>query len=439
MSELPSEWTTIRLGDVSEHITKGATPTTYGYGWVDDGILFLRSECVTERGFSALGSEHISPEAHESMARSAIMAGDLLMTITGYIGRTCRYPKDMPEANINQHIARIRVSDEEKLDSSYALWALKDPKQLKSLELEVTGLAYPQIGLLQVQNISVPAPPVVEQRRIAEILDTLDEAIQKTEQLIAKLKQIKQGLLHDLLTRGIDENGQLRDPIAHPEQFKDSVLGRMPKEWDVPQIRDIAVHVGSGVTPRGGSEVYRSEGVLFLRSQNIHFDGLHLDDVAYIDSRTHEQMSRSEVFPHDVLINITGASIGRCCAVPKGIGPTNVNQHVCAIRTAEPRKEDAKYLASVLTSYIGQSQIDRLNAGGNREGLNYEQLRSFSVPWPRQDERKRIAEVISAHDKHLSDEEEYLKKLGLEKKGLMHDLLTGKVRVKDKIKEGSAA
>ena len=285
------------------------------------------------------------------------------------------------------------------------------------------------LGQGEIKVLPVTLPPLYEQHCIAEILDTLDEAIQKTEQLIAKLKQIKQGLLHDLLTRGIDENGQLRDPIAHPEQFKDSVLGRIPLEWDVPRIRDIAVYVGSGVTPRGGSEVYRSEGVLFLRSQNIHFDGLHLDDVAYIDSRTHEQMSRSEVFPHDVLINITGASIGRCCAVPEGIGPTNVNQHVCAIRTAEPRKEDAKYFASVLTSYIGQSQIDRLNAGGNREGLNYEQLRSFSVPWPRQDERKRIAEVISAHDKRLSDEEEYLQKLGLEKKGLMHDLLTGKVRV----------
>ena len=76
-------------------------------------------------------------------------------------------------------------------------------------------------------------PPLPEQRRIAEILDTLDEAIRKTEQVIAKLQQMKQGLLHDLLTRGIDDNGELRDPDRHPEQFKDSPLGRIPREWEV--------------------------------------------------------------------------------------------------------------------------------------------------------------------------------------------------------------
>ncbi len=75
----------------------------------------------------------------------------------------------------------------------------------------------------------MPLPPLPEQRRIAEILDTLDEAIRKTEQVIAKLQQMKQGLLHDLLTRGIDDNGELRDPERHPEQFKDSPLGRIPR------------------------------------------------------------------------------------------------------------------------------------------------------------------------------------------------------------------
>ena len=196
----------------------------------------------------------------------------------------------------------------------------------------------------------------------------------------------------------------------------------------MPRIADIAIHVGSGVTPRGGSDVYKTEGVLFVRSQNVHFDGLRLDDVAYIDRRTHEQMSRSEIFPHDVLINITGASIGRCCAFPDGLGVANVNQHVCAIRTEAPNKDDAKFLSSVLFSHFGQSQIDRLNAGGNREGLNYEQLRSFVIPWPTQEERQRIAEILFSQDKRLSDEDSYLRKLALMKNGLMRDLLTGRVR-----------
>ena len=90
-----------------------------------------------------------------------------------------------------------------------------------------------QRSTYRAQDCSVWAPSLPEQRRIAEILDTLDEAIRKTEQVIAKLQQMKQGLLHDLLTRGIDENGELRDPERHPEQFKDSALGRIPREWEV--------------------------------------------------------------------------------------------------------------------------------------------------------------------------------------------------------------
>jgi type I restriction enzyme, S subunit len=196
----PSEqWSFIRLGDVCEHITKGATPTTFGFGWVDDGILFLRSECVTEDGASLVGSQRVSPQAHAVMARSAVRGGDLLMTITGYIGRTCRYPIDWPEANINQHIARIRIRDREALTPEFALWALKHPAVLRALELEVTGLAYPQIGLAQVQNIHIHAPSLERQVEIAAALDGQQAELKACEAQLAKLIAIKQGLSDDLL------------------------------------------------------------------------------------------------------------------------------------------------------------------------------------------------------------------------------------------------
>lgn len=192
----------------------------------------------------------------------------------------------------------------------------------------------------------------------------------------------------------------------------------------------MAIHVGSGITPTGGSKVYKREGVLFIRSQNVTFEGLLLNDVAYIDDRTHQKMVPSEVFAHDVLLNITGASIGRCCPVPEGLGSTNVNQHVCAIRIAKPRREDAVFLCAVLASFIGQRQIDRLNAGSNRQGLNYQQLRSFVIPWPKDNsERARIARKIEPAQSRIVAEESYLSKLKAIKKGLMQDLLTGRLRV----------
>jgi type I restriction enzyme S subunit len=197
-----------------------------------------------------------------------------------------------------------------------------------------------------------------------------------------------------------------------------------PADWDTRTIGDIACHVGSGITPTGGSSVYSKTGITFIRSQNVTFKGLQLNDVAFIEPKIHQQMARSEIFPHDVLLNITGASIGRCCFVPDAFGIANVNQHVCAIRLPQPSHEDAVFLSGVLASHIGQSQIDRLNAGGNREGLNYQHVRSFVVPWPSPLERKRIVAILEAGDEAIANTEAVIAKLKQVRAGFLHNLLT---------------
>lgn len=309
-------------------------------------------------------------------------------------------------------------------------WSMTEAVRKKAEAFMIGSAGQQRVQASFFDYFRIPRLEEDEQLFAASILDAADEVIAKTEALIAKLKAIKQGLLQDLLTRGLDDNGLLRDPEKHPEQFKESPLGYVPIAWDTPTINDLAIHVGSGITPTGGSNVYKSEGVLFIRSQNVTFEGLLLEDVAYIDYRTHQMMARSEVSAHDVLLNITGASIGRCCPVPEGLGSANVNQHVCAIRTAKPRREDAVFLSAVLASFIGQRQIDRLNAGSNRQGLNYQQLRSFVLPWPRDDsERVEIATKIESAESRIIAEKSYLSKLEAIKKGLMQDLLTGRVRV----------
>lgn len=270
----------------------------------------------------------------------------------------------------------------------------------------------------------------VEQTCIAEILDTVDEAISKTEAVIAKLQRIRSGLLHDFLTRGLDANGQFRDPIAHPEQFKDSPIGRIPKEWVVKPLSELCSHIGSGVTPRGGQDVYTSTGVMLIRSQNVTFGGLLLDDVAYIPEDIHLGMLRSEVFAHDVLFNITGASIGRCCPAPDGLGIANVNQHVCILRVSEANVFVAKYLSLVLSSSIGQRQLEALNTMGNRQGLNYQQLGAFVIPWPMigGELEAIVSKIIAIENQVLVEKAEY-EKLKDIKSGLTTDLLTGRVRV----------
>jgi type I restriction enzyme, S subunit len=201
IGKCPEEWGFVRLQDVAAHITKGSTPTTFGFSWSDsEGILFLRSECVRDGSFSLEGSERIPVAAHEAMQRSRIYPGDLLMTITGYVGRSCIYPLSMPEGNINQHIARIRVNRESGVHPGFVMWALQDPRQRARLERDLTGLAYPQISLAQVQAIPLPVPAMAEQEAIARILDQHQSVIGAESALLRKLRLLKTGLMEDLLT-----------------------------------------------------------------------------------------------------------------------------------------------------------------------------------------------------------------------------------------------
>lgn len=279
-----------------------------------------------------------------------------------------------------------------------------------------------------IKNVIIDFPiSKTEQSKIAEILETVDQSIEQTEALIAKQERIKTGLMQDLLTKGIDENGNIRSEETH--EFKNSRLGRIPVEWEISTLDNLTLHVGSGITPRGGESVYQKEGVLFIRSQNVYFCGLKLSEVAYISEEIHETMKRSQVFENDILLNITGASIGRCCYVPSLNSFANVNQHVCIIRLKESKKSDAGYLSYVIESSIGQNQILQFNAGGNREGLNYQQVRSFNIPWPSDNERSKIFMIISNANKFIKVLNKDLSKLFRIKTALMQDLLTGKKRV----------
>jgi type I restriction enzyme, S subunit len=164
--------------------------------------------------------------------------------------------------------------------------------------------------------------------------------------------------------------------------------------WPVDRVKDHAIKIGSGVTPSGGAASYLDAGIPLLRSQNVHFDGLRLDDVAYIAEETHDEMSGTKLRSRDVLLNITGASIGRCTFVPDGFGEGNVNQHVCIIRTTA--KLDYRFLTYCLSSPWGQDHIFSSFTGASRQGLGQRDLGVIQVPLPPLSEQKRIAAFLDA-------------------------------------------
>ena len=109
-------------------------------------------------------------------------------------------------------------------------------------------------------------------------------------------------------------------------------LGDIPQDWEVKRVKDILIKIGSGVTPKGGSEVYVKSGIPLIRSQNVYDDGLRIDNVSFISEAINDKMKNSQIQPNDILINITGASIGRSCVVPNSLVKANINQHIIFLR-----------------------------------------------------------------------------------------------------------
>ena len=187
-------------------------------------------------------------------------------------------------------------------------------------------------------------------------------------------------------------------------------------EWKMCTIGELITKVGSGVTPRGGVAVYKTEGHPFVRSQNVGLGNLLLDDIAFIDEETHLRQKNTELQFNDVLLNITGASIGRSALVDKQIVGGNVNQHVCIIRTKENLVPS--FICSFLLSNYGQRQIDSFQAGGNRQGLNFEQIKSIKITIPSKDEQIKIAKLLRAIDERIATQNKIIDKLQSLIKGL---------------------
>ena len=179
-------------------------------------------------------------------------------------------------------------------------------------------------------------------------------------------------------------------------------------EWKKSTIGSLSTKVGSGVTPRGGETVYKSEGHSFVRSQNVGWGHLQLDDIAFIDKETHLRQKNTELQLDDVLLNITGASIGRSALVNKQIAGGNVNQHVCIIRTKDNLVP--AFLCNFLLSNHGQKQIDSFQAGGNRQGLNFEQIRSIKITIPSTKEQTKIATLLHLIDERIATQNKIIER-----------------------------
>lgn len=194
-------------------------------------------------------------------------------------------------------------------------------------------------------------------------------------------------------------------------------------DWEQRKLGEITTKIGSGKTPKGGSSVYVQAGIVLLRSQNIFDNKVHFDNVVYISTEMDNEMLNSRVEKNDVLLNITGASIGRS-AVYEIEAPANVNQHVCIIR---PQSfANPVFIQLNLSSDVGQKQIELNQAGGGREGLNFQQISKLAFNYPSLEEQKKIGKFFKNLDDTITLHQRKLDQLNQLKEALLQQMFPGK-------------
>lgn len=265
-----------------------------------------------------------------------------------------------------------------------------------------------------------------EQSRVAQILDTLDTAIQETESLIAKLKAVKQGLLHDLLTRGIDANGELRPPQSEaPGLYKMSALGWIPREWECTSFGDLCISSAFG--PRFPSDAYDDNGPLAtLRTTDMDEEG----NIS-LSTMPRAAISPSAFLDHILCVGDIVISRSGTCGVTGIFGghvlPVIPGAFLIRFRLRSLHLN--RYFCRYFNSHLGRPRLDQLAVGGVQKNIKGSDVLCLKVPHPSPPEATEIADRIESVEHDISCNQQLMQKWQLQKSGLMDDLLTGRVRV----------
>lgn len=262
----------------------------------------------------------------------------------------------------------------DKVLPRWIYYAISRDDFINTAKSRMTGTAgQKRVPKKVLEEYKIPVPDIKEQEWISNAIETqftrLDATIKSLTTVKNKLRIYRQSILKAAFV-SVDGHNEVN-------------------------IGEISTFIGSGITPRGGKKNYKTSGIPFIRSQNVYPFNLITDDIAHIDVTLHnKEMKRTHTQPDDVLLNITGASIGRCAIVPDTLNEGNVNQHVCIIRTKDGVLP--KFLCAFLNSPIGQLLIMTTQGGVTRQGLNYQQLRGMKLPLPGISKQKGMIDEIES-------------------------------------------
>jgi len=407
IGRIPKEWEVVRLGDEKIAEIRG-NKTINKF----ERVAFIPMELVPDSGIFA---RYEIRSMKEVKSFTYCERGDLLLAkITPSLenGKQGIVPEGVPNGFALATTEVFPISCKKSIDKLFLFYILKFTKFRNKIIHSMIGTTGRQRASKDsIKNLKIPLPPLPEQKKIAEILSTVDKAIETVDSAIAETEKLKKGMMQELLSKG----------IGHKE-FKDTKIGRIPKEWEVVRLSDISLGFIGGGTPSTLNPNYWNGDIAWMTS--AHINGRVITNGQKYITKKGLENSATNIIPKDNLLVATRVGIGKTAINKIDIA---ISQDLTGV-IIDKNKSIPDFLYWYITN--NKRKLKYLAQGSTIKGILKKELGRLKIPLPPLPEQKKIAEILSTVDKKLELERERKKKLERIKKGLMNDLLTGKRRVK---------
>lgn len=416
VGKIPVDWEVKRLEDTASNEKYSFTGGPFGSdlkedSYTDDGVRVIQLQNIGDGKFLNEYKIFTSEEKAGQLKNCNIYPGDIIIAkMADPVARACIIPDEDKRYLMASDGIRLSIN-KEKYDVNFMLYAINSPNFRKNAESHSTGSTRLRIGLTELRNLLIAIPPLKDQKKIAEILTTVDEAIEKTAQVIETTKEVKKGLMQKLLTHG----------IGH-KKFKETEIGEMPVEWKVGAFSEIADINPKRDLEKGVSYPFVEMAAIDSESHNVQFS----------KPRKYEGSGTKFQNGDTLFARITPCTENGKTAYVDFLKENNFGHGSTEfIVLGPPKNVDSKFIY-----YCAKWDKVRNIAVSKMEGTSGRQRvpsRVFSedifIPMPPLPEQKQITEILSSVDEEIERETSHKEQLGLLKKGLMQVLLTGKIRV----------
>ncbi len=383
----------------------------------DDGPVFLGIKNITENGALDLSEiRHVSEDEYPRWTRRVTPeAGDLVFTYEATLHRYAVIPEGF-RGCLGRRVALVRPNPEQA-DSRYLLYYFLSQRWRQVIEGNViTGATVDRIPLEKFPDFPAALPSLPLQRRVADILSAYDDLIENNRRRMVLLEDSARQLYREWFVR-----------LRFPGHEDTRIVRGLPEGWSTSPLGEVTTKIGSGFTPRGGESIYLPEGTPLIRSMNVYDDAFLDDGLAYVGEEHAAALSGVTVESRDILLNITGASVARCCMAPERFLPARVNQHVMIVRVG-PTKADPFFVHKAINSDERKRQLlSYAQKGSTREALTKEMVAGFEIAFPPHSLAQQFGEFAGAGFQHRETLALQNQKLRIARDLLLPRLMNGEI------------